>query len=134
MTMKKRISFCVVAAYLLLTTSVLAQGSLARLAPGSSPYGPSYSSFDQVGEGLYSFFHSGAHNHTIITDPMHPWAAEALREEIRKVTDKPIKFVIYTHHHWDHMLGGQIFKDDGQRLSAMKTALPTSPGTAIRNW
>ncbi len=98
----------------------MAQGSLAHLAPGPSPYGPSYSSFDQVGDGLYSFFHSGARNHTIITDegviitdPMHPWAAEALREEIRKVTDKPITHVIYTHHHWDHMLGGQIFKDEG---------------------
>jgi len=27
--------------------------------------------------------------------------------EIRKVTDKPIKYLVYSHHHYDHIAGGR---------------------------
>jgi glyoxylase-like metal-dependent hydrolase (beta-lactamase superfamily II) len=47
-------------------------------------------------------------------------------DEIRKVTDKPVKFVIYSHNHWDHVAGAKIFKDQGAKivqhaLAAQKT-------------
>ncbi len=35
-----------------------------------------------------------------------------LRETIRSVTDEPIRFVINTHMHPDHVLGNAAFKDD----------------------
>ncbi len=37
--------------------------------------------------------------------------AEALKKEIKKITDKPIKYIINTHHHPDHFLGNYAFKD-----------------------
>jgi glyoxylase-like metal-dependent hydrolase (beta-lactamase superfamily II) len=39
-------------------------------------------------------------------------------EEIKKVTDKPIKYLIYSHHHFDHIAGGKAFKDAGARFIA----------------
>jgi glyoxylase-like metal-dependent hydrolase (beta-lactamase superfamily II) len=36
-----------------------------------------------------------------------------MRAEIRKVTDQPVKYVVYSHNHWDHVRGGKIFKDEG---------------------
>jgi len=36
-------------------------------------------------------------------------------DEIKKVTDKPIKYLIYSHHHFDHIAGGKPFKDLGAK-------------------
>ena len=73
-----------------------------------------------MGGGVYTFTREGARNIFIVTDdgviatdPISPTAAAVYMEEIRKVTDKPIKYVIYSHKHWDHARGGQIFKDEG---------------------
>ncbi|PLY07960.1 MAG: MBL fold metallo-hydrolase [Arcobacter sp.] len=38
--------------------------------------------------------------------------AEQLKEAIKKITNKPIKYVINTHHHPDHFLGNNAFKDN----------------------
>ncbi|MBK6596714.1 MAG: MBL fold metallo-hydrolase [Proteobacteria bacterium] len=36
-----------------------------------------------------------------------------MRDEIRKITPLPVKYVVYSHEHWDHVSGGQLFKDEG---------------------
>jgi glyoxylase-like metal-dependent hydrolase (beta-lactamase superfamily II) len=76
----------------------------------------------------------------IATDPIgygRPTGGQTYLDEIRKVTDKPVKYVIYSHHHFDHAAGGKAFKDAGatfvahekakQQLAALKdphTVLP----------
>jgi len=52
----------------------------------------------------------------IVTDPINSVAAKNMMDEIRKVTDKPVKFVIYSHNHWDHIAGARIFKDQGAKI------------------
>lgn len=61
----------------------------------------------------------------IATDPIgygRPQAVNTYIDEIRKVTDRPIKYLIYSHHHYDHIAGGQPFKDAGARIIAHKRA------------
>lgn len=61
----------------------------------------------------------------IATDPIserRPAAAKAYIEEIRKITQAPIKYVIYSHSHYDHIAGGKPFKDLGARFIAHKNA------------
>jgi glyoxylase-like metal-dependent hydrolase (beta-lactamase superfamily II) len=61
----------------------------------------------------------------IATDPIaygRPEAAKTYIDEIKKVSDKPIKYLIYSHHHYDHIAGGQPFKDAGARIIAHKRA------------
>jgi glyoxylase-like metal-dependent hydrolase (beta-lactamase superfamily II) len=43
-------------------------------------------------------------------------------DEIKKVTSQPIKWVIYSHHHFDHIAGGKPFKDAGAKFLAHKRA------------
>ena len=57
----------------------------------------------------------------IATDPIaygRPNGGQAYLDEIKKVTDKPVKYVIYSHHHYDHIAGGKAFKDAGARFVA----------------
>jgi len=61
----------------------------------------------------------------IATDPIaygRPTGGKAYVDEIKKVTDKPIKYLIYSHHHYDHIAGGQAFKDAGAKIIAHSRA------------
>jgi len=40
-----------------------------------------------------------------------PSAARALQQQIAKLTDKPVRFVVDTHFHWDHYQGNQAYLD-----------------------
>ena len=61
----------------------------------------------------------------IATDPiayLRPPAATTYIDEIRKVTSAPIKYVVYSHHHYDHIAGGKPFKDLGATFIAHRNA------------
>ena len=61
----------------------------------------------------------------IATDPVaygKPTGGQTYIDEIKKVTDKPIKYLIYSHHHYDHIAGGKPFKDAGATIVAHKRA------------
>jgi glyoxylase-like metal-dependent hydrolase (beta-lactamase superfamily II) len=59
----------------------------------------------------------------IATDPIaryRPQAATTYLDEIKKVTNQPVKYLIYSHAHWDHIAGAKPFKDAGARIIAHK--------------
>lgn len=61
----------------------------------------------------------------IATDPIsygRPQAAVTYVAEIRKITNKPIKYLIYSPHHYDHIAGGKPFKEAGAVVVAHRRA------------
>ncbi|MET0874511.1 MAG: MBL fold metallo-hydrolase [Pseudolabrys sp.] len=61
----------------------------------------------------------------IVTDPIsygRPQAVKTYLDEIRKITKAPIKYLIYSHHHYDHIAGGKVFKDEGATVVAHRRA------------
>ncbi|MCW5606359.1 MAG: MBL fold metallo-hydrolase, partial [Burkholderiales bacterium] len=57
----------------------------------------------------------------IATDPVaygRPTGGQTYLDEIRKVTDRPVRYVIYSHHHYDHIAGGRVFKEAGATFIA----------------
>lgn len=47
----------------------------------------------------------------IVTDPINADAAKWLEEEIGKRFSQPIKYLVYSHDHADHIAGGEVFAD-----------------------
>lgn len=61
----------------------------------------------------------------IATDPVaygRPTGGHAYLDAIRKVTDKPVRYVVYSHHHFDHIAGGRAFKEAGATFVAHRRA------------
>ena len=121
-----RIVFSSIAAGLLaavLATSALAQtGSAAAFTPRPRLRAPTTSTFSvtRTIKSMFVVTKAGV----IATDPisLRRPAAKAYIEEIRKITQAPIKYVIYSHAHYDHIAGGKPFKDLGATFIAHKNA------------
>ena len=110
---------------------VLAQASPAESAPAPKP--PPFETRKVEGtDNVYIFRFGGAQSMFIVTsdgviatDPIsyaNRTASQVYLDEIKKVTNQPIKYVIYSHHHFDHIAGGKPFKDAGATVIAHKNA------------
>ena len=115
-------------ASLLLSSMAAGASSFPTQEPmGGKPFGHSVKN---IGKGLYVFrwwvyrnLFIVTDDGVIVTDPMNPKAANLLRNEIRKITDKPVKYVVYSHNHHDHISGGNIFKEEGAKFVGHKNLL-----------
>ena len=95
-----------------------------RQTSAATPSGPAHK-FEKIAEGIYYATTSGVITtgsnsvvivndaETMIVDPgQTPAAARAFIEDIKTITNKPVKFVIDTHYHYDHAHGNQVFGRD----------------------
>jgi glyoxylase-like metal-dependent hydrolase (beta-lactamase superfamily II) len=99
-------------------------GSLALGQTVAQLRGPAHR-FHQVSEGVYSAVATGTMNVgsnsaviinekevMIVDSHITPASARVLLEEIKTLTDKPVRYVVNTHFHFDHAHGNQIFPDE----------------------
>jgi cyclase len=81
----------------------------------------------QVAPDLYFVYDETSSNSAfLVTDEgvlvvdtrQHPRDGQDLLDRIRKITDKPIKWVVNTHFHGDHNYGNSVFKAAGATIVA----------------
>src|SRR5690242_7464149 len=115
-----------------LAAVALIAAALSGSAQAQQPAQPPYATTKVEGTNNVYIFRYGGHQSmfvvtkagVIATDPIgerRP-AAKAYIEEIQKITKAPIKYVIYSHGHYDHIAGGQPFKDLGATFVAHRNA------------
>ena len=102
----------------------------AQAQPASPP--PPFATTKVEGTDNVYIFRFGGHQSMFIvtkdgviaTDPigLRRPAAKTYIEEIQKITKAPIKYVIYSHSHYDHIAGGKPFKDLGATFVAHQNA------------
>lgn len=102
------------------------QGGTTQRTPGPVISGKVYN-IEKIAEGVYyttstSLMATGG-NHTIIVGDHDvvlvdagatPVAGRALLEDLKLITDKPVRWVVNTHFHWDHTNANSIFGPDVQ--------------------
>jgi cyclase len=90
--------------------------------------------FEKVTDGVYYATASGsmtvgANSPIIVTDTeaividseITPAAARALVADLKAITDKPVRYVIDSHYHYDHAHGNQIFAPEVQVIGHENT-------------
>src|SRR3954469_24700544 len=90
--------------------------------------------FEKVTDGIYYATASGtmtvgSNSPVIVTDTeaivvdseITPAAARALVADIKAITDKPVRYVVDSHYHYDHAFGNQVFAPDVQVIGHEKT-------------
>ena len=94
----------------------------SRQAPAGTAHTGKAFRFNQVKPGIYHAIGTGAlavvgnssfivndEDVIVVDDHVSPAAAWVLLEEIKEITNKPVRTVINTHFHFDHAHGNQIF-------------------------
>lgn len=112
----------------LLTAQVGSQNQPAPTAPAAQISATKVDGTDNV----YTFRNGNSqamfivtNEGVIATDPVgygRPQGGAAYLAEIRKVTSQPIRYLVYSHHHFDHIAGGRAFKEAGARVIAHRRA------------
>jgi len=79
-----------------------------------------------VGFGLANSILIEAPEGVIIVDTMESaLAAKQVKSEFDKLTNKPVAAIIYTHNHYDHIMGAEIFAgDDDPEVIAHELTMP----------
>ncbi len=93
---------------------------------------PAFESIEELAKGVFfakgkvSYFQNGIvqeiecnngwiifDDFVLVIDANFPVKVTALVQEIRKTTDKPIRYVFNTHHHGDHLYGNGVWARQG---------------------
>lgn len=113
---------------IMMTTPFVGRAQFAQAAkPSPFPVvqGQVYK-FEKVAEGVYYATGGVGGNNTVIVndndvmlvdDGTTPATARALVQDIRLLTDKPIRYVVNTHFHYDHTNGNSVFPPEVQIIA-----------------
>jgi glyoxylase-like metal-dependent hydrolase (beta-lactamase superfamily II) len=94
-------------------------------APAGAVYEGEAFTFNEIKPGIYHAVGTGSlsvgcngsifvnEDDVLIVDShITPAAAWALLKELKNITDKPVRYVVNTHFHFDHAHGNQVFPED----------------------
>ena len=120
--------------YLVLGIVTMLQGICSSEGVAQSRVGPARGSaeglaheFEEIAEGVYFATGTGSvfvqsnslvivnENDVVVVDShVTPAAARSLLADLKTLTDKPVRYLINTHYHFDHAHGNQAFPEGVQ--------------------
>jgi cyclase len=113
------------AACIALLITVGVAGVQSQRQPAGSAHNGDAFRFNKVADGVYHAIGTGTltvvgnssvivndNDVIVVDDHVSPAAAWVLINEIKKITNKPVRTVINTHFHFDHAHGNQVFDKD----------------------
>lgn len=141
MSRKSFLSIILAALFAFLSSPAPAQRGGGRGQAAGQTAGQTVDKIKMLNPNLYEITGGGANTlirvtnqGLIVVDTKNPGDENynRLTEEIRSVTNQPVKYVINTHHHPDHVGNNQKFIDSGSQvigLEALKSWMGNDPRT-----
>jgi len=124
--------------------------TVSLLVTGRAQTGPVVSGahrFEKVADGVYYATASGTMNvganspilvnereAIVIDSEITPAAARAIVDDLKAITDKPVRYVIDTHYHYDHAFGNQVFDANAQVIGHDNTRKRLSTDESMRQY
>jgi metal-dependent hydrolase (beta-lactamase superfamily II) len=126
------------------TFAVSLSFSLSVAAPLQAQQPQNYE-ITQVADGLYRAATSSHRTVFLVTeegiilaDPIHTDFSTWLKSELQQRFGVPVRYVLYSHHHWDHASGGAVFADTAtfvaheDMAAALAAPLPSNATVSMR--
>ena len=73
-------------------------------------------------------------DYVVVVDANFPWGARAVLDDLKKTTDKPIRYVFDTHYHSDHAFGNSVFVDAGATVVCSEDCAAESKEKNVKAW
>ena len=73
-------------------------------------------------------------DYVLVIDANFPWGAREILPEIKRTTNKPIRFVFDTHYHSDHTFGNSVFVDAGASIVCSQECADESKTKGKAGW
>jgi len=73
-------------------------------------------------------------DYVLVIDANFPWGARAILSDLRKTTDKPVRFVFDTHYHGDHAFGNSVWVDAGATIICSRECMEESKAKNPAAW
>jgi cyclase len=116
------VSLVAIGAGSLVVVAGRAQDSTNAMRPPGTVYKGQAFTFNKIEDGVYhavgtgnllvmsnAAIIEGDRDVLVVDSHVTPGGAWALREELKTITAKPIRYVVNSHHHFDHSHGNQIY-------------------------
>jgi cyclase len=125
----KRTSLVAVFALLALVTARSQEPKVTSLAPGVF-FWQGDTIIRQPSNCTWIVFN----DYVLVIDANFPWGAREILREIRRTTDKPIRFVFNTHYHADHGFGNGVFMAAGATIVSSRECREESVSKGELDW
>lgn len=73
-------------------------------------------------------------DYVLVIDANFPWGAKEILPQIKKTTNKPIRFVYNTHYHGDHLYGTEIYAKEGAAIVCSQDCANESRTKGQASW
>lgn len=73
-------------------------------------------------------------DYVLVIDANFPWGARAILPDLKKTTDKPVRYVFDTHYHGDHAFGNSVWVDAGATIVCSEECLAESREKNTPSW
>ena len=95
--------------------------------------GSIYSAHYPMNDSIYNSIFMLTEDGIVLVDPVSKGSARWLKEELKERFDQPVRYIIYSHFHFDHAPGAEVFSDTVIEIYAQENFIENLKNDPFKN-